>query len=147
VALERKTWKELALERDPETGVALPDKPPVWKEMEEINATGKDCAALTGELKEAAQIQLQQAYNRANREGVDVLSNPHGVPIPVLGSQVDQYKSHGFGVAGTKPIFVFSGFGGMKKEGIIRQRTVYRNGHQRVEKTFSDGRKELTEVS
>lgn len=146
MGLTRRTWKELALERDPETGVALMDRPPVWKEMEEVKADGKDVGALMGAMRHTADTNLQQAHNRAKQEGIEVLSNPLGVPIPVLGSQVEQYKSHGFGIVGTKPIFMVSGFGGMQREGIVRQRTVTKDGLRKVEKTYRDGRKEYTEV-
>jgi hypothetical protein len=129
--------KEYRHREDPETGLPLEHEPPVESEIYEIRAKGaKACQALKGEMKDSSQTVMQQAYNRDRKYGVEVLSDPNGKPVPVLGTEVDRYRAAGYGVKGLKTVMRVNGFGGMQREGIRRQRI----GRHFTETWYRDGR-------
>lgn len=124
--------KELRHQEDPKTGLPMEHEPLVETEVYEDRATGGDVQALLGEMREASQVHLQQAYNREQAFGVAEISDPDGRPVRVLGNEIEAYEKRGFNRAALKATFRINGFGGMKREGLKRVKIRYRNGIREV---------------
>ena len=132
MALKVKKWKEMRQPLDPETGLYDGGGKPEWEEFEEVSATGNDCQALVGEMKEWSQTAQQQAWNREQKFGVAEIPDPDGNPVRVLGNEVEKYRAKGYCQKSKKTSFSVRGFGKMKSEGLRRQRIRYHKGEREI---------------
>lgn len=129
--------RKLAFQEDPDTGESREDLPPVVSEEYEIQAEGPAaCRALMGEMKDWAQVSLQQAYNREQKYGAGDLTDPNGRPVRILGNQEELYRARGYGQKTNRVSFRMNGFSGLRKEGIRK----YKSGKNFREVWYKDGR-------
>jgi hypothetical protein len=124
-----------------EDGTVETKEIPQW----EINATGKEVYELEGIFKNSAPDMMHETWKEWKAIGEETITKPDGSTDVVRADWVDRYKSHaGFCVKAVRPTFTLSGMGGMKAQGIIRQRVKWTREGKEVQTVYRDGRKETT---
>lgn len=135
---------------EPRYEVAVSDEgKPYMKEIPqwEITASGKEVGELEGIFKGSAEQMMHDSWKEWHSIGEEVITKPDGSTDVVRGDHFENYRRQpGFCVKATKPTFTMSGFGSMKRDGILRQRVKWTREGKIIETVYSDGRKTLEEV-
>ena len=139
MAVQTQTWKEMRQKEDPATGQYVPGSRPEFSEFTEVKATGKDVAALLGEMKESSQATLQQAWNLDQSVGVVDLPDPDGRTVRIRADQFQEYRARGYGQRSMKTSFSVQGFGQMRKQNVLKQRVTYSGGSRKVWTLYKNG--------
>ena len=140
MALEVTTHTELRQPVDPNTGLYVRDAKPVPTEIEDIKASGKDCQALMGVMRDSAQQSSHLRWKRQQSEGVERISDPDGKEVQVYASQIPQYRSRGYCQKSMKISFSVQGWGKMRSESVLRQKVTYSRGSKTTWTVYKDGR-------
>ena len=114
---------------------------PQW----EINATGKEVYELEGIFKNSAPDMMHETWKEWKSIGEETITKPDGSTDVVRADWVDRYKAHeGFCVKSIRPTFSMDGMGGMRAQGIVRQKIKWTREGKEVHTVYADGRKETT---
>jgi hypothetical protein len=100
----------------------------------EIRATGRKTQELRGAFKDSAPQMLHESAELNRKIGMEKLTLANGSVDEFRADHIDMLRTGpGVGVRRVRPGVVISGFGGMKRAGLIRCRIRYSNGVRTVE--------------